>query len=262
VNGQWAALVAEVLKNRQSPVIWFTCAAFALAPLMGGMFMLVLLNPGALEGAGALRTKAAAMSYSADWPSYLDLLSQAMGVGGMLVFGFAASWLFGREYSDGTAKDLLALPTSRTSILNAKFICYALLCGGLAMGNLLLGGAVGAVLALPGWETALLAVGLKSYAVTTLLTAALGTPVAFFALAGRGYLAPLGVVAITLVLAQIIAALGAGAYFPWAMPGLYGGAGGAHRAQLGTGSYLLLGLTSLAGYVAAVRWWRYADHTK
>lgn len=37
----------------------------------GGMFMLVLLNPGAMEGAGALRTKAAAMSYSADWPSYL-----------------------------------------------------------------------------------------------------------------------------------------------------------------------------------------------
>jgi ABC-2 type transport system permease protein len=262
MSEQWAALVAEVQKNKRSRVIWFTFAAFALAPLMGGMIMLVLQNPGNMEGAGALRTKAALMSYSADWPSFLDLLSQAMGVGGVLVFGFVASWLFGREYSDGTAKDLLALPASRTGILNAKFACYVLWCAGLALGNLLLGAAVGAVLALPGWETAFLVAGLKSYGVTTLLTAALGTPVGFFALAGRGYLAPLGVVAVTLVLAQIIAALGAGAYFPWALPGLYSGAGGAYRAQLGTGNYLLLGLTSLAGYVAAVLWWKHADHTK
>jgi ABC-2 type transport system permease protein len=262
MSEQWAALMAEVQKNKRARVIWFTFAAFALAPLMGGMLMRVLQNPGAMKGAGALRTKAALMAYSADWPSYLDLLSQAMGVGGVLVFGFTASWLFGREYSDGTAKDLLALPTSRTSILNAKFTCYALLCAGLAAGNLLLGGVVGTVLALPGWETSRLVAGLKSYAVTTLLTAVLGTPVAFFALAGRGYLAPLGVVAITLVLAQVIAALGAGAYFPWALPGLYSGAGGAYRAQLGPGSYLLLGLTGLAGYVASVLWWKLADHTK
>src|SRR5690606_5393903 len=45
---------------------------------------------------------------------------------GVLLFGFVASWLFGREYADGTAKDQLALPVSRTQILNAKYIYYVL----------------------------------------------------------------------------------------------------------------------------------------
>ena len=52
------------------------------------------------------------MNFSADWNSYFGILTQSIGVGGVLIFGFVASWIFGREYSDGTAKDLLALPTS------------------------------------------------------------------------------------------------------------------------------------------------------
>ncbi|MEV0143917.1 MULTISPECIES: ABC transporter permease [unclassified Nonomuraea] len=36
-----------------------------------------------------------------------------------------AIWLFGREFSDHTAKDLLALPTSRTAIVAAKFVVAA-----------------------------------------------------------------------------------------------------------------------------------------
>ncbi|MBK7811136.1 MAG: ABC transporter permease [Saprospiraceae bacterium] len=63
------------------------------------------------------------MNMEASWKSYIDLLTQAVGVGGVLAFGFVASWLFGREYPDGTAKDLLSLPTSRTKILECKIYC-------------------------------------------------------------------------------------------------------------------------------------------
>ena len=54
-------------------------------------------------------------------PAYLTLVSQIVAVGGML-FGMILIWLFGREFSDRTAKDLLALPTSRAAVVLAKLV--------------------------------------------------------------------------------------------------------------------------------------------
>lgn len=261
MKSQLQALKAELLKNRYSTIIWVTFIAFALAPVMGGVFMLILKNPETAAQAGALNSKMQIMGASADWISFLDILTQAMGIGGIMVFGFVASWIFGREYSDGTAKDLLALPVSRVQILNAKFAVYVLWCLGLAASNLLLGGLIGLLLQLPGASPGLFATHFQVYGTTTLLTIALGTPIAFFALWGKGYLAPLGFVALTLVFAQVIAATGYGYYFPWSVPGLFSGSGGEYKAQLDAASYGILALTSLAGYLAATTYWKYADQT-
>ena len=118
------AFRAELLKNKRSPIAWITFIVFALAPLMGGLFMLMLQHPEAMPKAGMMKNKAAAMAMTADWNSLLLMQSQALGIGGVLLFGFVASWLFGREYADGTAKDLLALPVKRSTILSAKFAVY------------------------------------------------------------------------------------------------------------------------------------------
>jgi ABC-2 type transport system permease protein len=257
-----SALWAEWQKNKHTSIRWISVLAFSLAPLMGGLLMHLLRHPAAPGQASPLQVKAQMLSFSADWPSYLSLLSQSVGVGGVLLFGFVASWLFGREYAEGTAKDLLALPTSRTTILQAKFIGYGLWCMGLAAFNFLFGLLIGTLLGLPGWTSAALQQHATHYAITTLLTVALGTPIAWLALIGKGYLAPLGWVALTLVLAQIIAAIGLGAYFPWAVPGLYSGAGRATEPFLPTTSYLLLALTSGAGYLATLFYWNYADQTQ
>ncbi|WP_224995271.1 ABC transporter permease [Cesiribacter sp. SM1] len=262
MKSQVAALKAELIKNRYSTIFWVTFIAFALAPLMGGIFMLIMRSPDALAKAGTLSAKVQMMDFSADWNSYFAILTQAIGVGGVLVFGFVASWVFGREYSEGTTKDLLALPTSRTRILNAKFVVYATWCLALVASNLLLGYIIGTVLQISVAETFSVAASLEAYFVTTLLTILLGTPIAFFAMWGRGYLAPLGFVALALVFSQIIAATGWGYYFPWAVPGLFSGAGGEYREQLDALSYVMLLLVSVAGYVAAISYWKYADHTK
>src|SRR5699024_4683151 len=55
-------------------------------------------------------------------PSYLSLYAQIIAVGGVFVFGFITSWIFGREFADNTIKDLLALPYSRAVIILAKFV--------------------------------------------------------------------------------------------------------------------------------------------
>jgi ABC-2 type transport system permease protein len=259
---QLLALQAELIKIKHSTILWVTLVAFGMAPIMGAVFILIVQDSEALAKAGGLAAKAKAMNFQANWKAYLDILAQAVGVGGVLVFGFVASWVFGREYSDGTAKDLLSLPTSRTKILNAKFILYVCWCTLLALSNLLIALLFGAILQLPAIDAGSLMESLTKYSITTVLTVLVGFPIAFFALWGKGYLAPLGFVALTLVFAQVIAATGYGSYFPWSVPGLYSGASGEYKVLLDNFSYGILLLTSVVGYLTTTTYWLNADQTK
>ena len=42
--------------------------------------------------------------------SYIDTYGQMISVGGIIVYGFVMSWVFGREYADRTMVSLLAIP--------------------------------------------------------------------------------------------------------------------------------------------------------
>lgn len=257
-----SAFSAELLKLRRSKVVPGTFIAFALASLMGAVFMLILGDPEAMARAGALQSKAEVMGVSADWWSYLLIVDQAMAVGGVMVFGFVASWLFGREYSDGTAKDLLALPTSRTRILHAKFMVYALWCLALAVSNLAIAAVAGSIMQLPVIDGSDIGTYLPRHAITILMVIALGTPIAFFALKGGGYLMPLAFLALTLVLSQVVAAAGYGSWFPWSIPGLWSGAGGEMGKYIDGWSFVSLAVTSVLGYIGTMMWWDHVDQMK
>jgi ABC-type transport system involved in multi-copper enzyme maturation permease subunit len=256
---QLNVLSAEMLKIKHSKIVWFSFLAFSIAPLMGGIFIVLLQRPETVTRSAALYAKAASMGFSADWNAYLALLTQAVGVGGILIFGFVASWIFGREYAENTAKDLLSLPTSRYAILNAKFIIYLLWSLALVISNLFIAYIIALFLHLQPISLNAVLVHLLSYFTTTILTLLTGTPLALLAMSGKGYLAPLGFVALTLVLAQIIAATGYGHYFPWSIPGLFSGAAGEYKTRLNSGSYMILSITGLAGYLATLAYWRYFD---
>ena len=68
---QLRALQAELIKNKRSPVLWVTFTAFALGPVMGGVFMLILRRLNALAKAGGLSSKARAMDFTASWDPIL-----------------------------------------------------------------------------------------------------------------------------------------------------------------------------------------------
>ena len=88
---QILAISAEFIKNKHSQIRWVTFIAFALAPIFGGVFM-ILMKDGGYEGlSGAFKSKAVMFSFEANWQSFLSLLSQAVGIGGVLIFGFVAS---------------------------------------------------------------------------------------------------------------------------------------------------------------------------
>ncbi len=259
--GLSAALWTEALKARRSRLLWLTALGFSLAPLMGGLFMIVLRDPEWARSTGLLTAKAQLTVGTADWPTYWGVLAQATALGGMFLFGLVATWVFGREYSDHTAKDLLALPTAREAIVVAKFVvvaCWSALLTAMVWG---LGWGVGSAIGLSGSSPDLTLYAAGQIAVVAGLTILLLPPFALVASAGRGYLPSIGSIFLAVFLAQILAALGWGPYFPWAVPSLLSGAAGPSAAELGAESYLVVALAGLAGVAGTLAWWRFADQT-
>lgn len=262
MNAFLAALWAEGLKARRSKVPWLTALGISVAPLMGGLFMVILKDPARARSMGLISAKAQLTAGTADWPTYLGVLAQATAVGGAFVFALVTAWVFGREFSDRTAKNLLALPTPRSAIVAAKFTVVGVWGSALALLVFALGLGVGAAVGLPGWSWALLARALGDHAATAGLTLALMSPVAMLASAGRGYLAPMGWAILTAVLAQILAAMGWGSWFPWSVPALFSGIAGPRSAQVDLHSYLLVALAFAAGLGGTSSWWLRKDQSR
>jgi ABC-2 type transport system permease protein len=256
MNNVAQAIWVETLKARRSRMPLLTALGFALLPLASGFFMVVLKDPELARRVGLISAKAHMLAGAADWPTYLGLVAQAIAGGGIVLFGLIGSWVFGREYSDRTVKDLLALPTSRSAIVLSKFVVVAAWSAALTVMICLVGLGVGAAVGLSQASMQIILQGGVTIALAACLTIALVTPIAFFASAGHGYLPPMGFVFLALLLAQVIAAAGWGEYFPWSIPALYSQGG-----NLGTVSYVIVILTGVAGLAGTILWWELADQT-
>lgn len=257
MTGFLQATTVEALKARRSRLSVLSLLGFLLLPLVGGFFIIVLKDPELARRVGLISAKARLLVGEADWPTYFELLATMMAAGGLVVFGFLASWVFGREFADRTAKDLLALPTSRSAIVLAKFAVVAAWSAGLAVLIGLVALGIGAVVGLPATSPQVILDGLVRVAVTACLAILLLPPMAFFAGVGRGYLAPMGFTFLVLLLSQVLMAAGWGEFFPWAVSLLY-----AQGEGLGPASYIIVGLTSLIGLAATLTWWERADQAR
>jgi ABC-2 type transport system permease protein len=255
------AIAVEARKARRSRLPGLTAVAFLIAAAVGGLFMFILADPDRARSLGLLGAKAQLAGGVADWPGYFALLAQTTAVGGALIFGIILIWIFGREFSDRTAKDLLALPTPRTVIAGAKFAVTGVWCLLLAAETYLLGLAIGALLRLPNWSAAAAWLGLGRLLATAVMAWLLMSVLAFAASAGRGYLAAVGVMFVLVFLAQIIAALGYGHVFPWSVPGIYSGIAGEDRPAVGVIGFIGVAVAGCAGIAATLWWWRDADQS-
>ncbi len=262
MNNFIAAFWAEVLKARRSKVPFFTALGFSIVPLIGGLFMIILKDPEAAKSMGLINAKAQLTAGTAEWSTLFNMLSQATAVGGAIIFAIVTAWVFGREFSDHTAKELLALPTSREAIVAAKFVLIALWTFALTVLILILGLIVGNNVDIPGWSMGLLQSSIVDILGSAVLTIALLPFVALIASAGRGYMSAFGWMIFTVALAQIAVITGWGDWFPWSVPALFSGAVGPRAELLGTHSYVIVLLASLMGLSATFMWWRKADHTK
>jgi ABC-2 type transport system permease protein len=257
-----AALWTEGLKARRSNIPLLGAVGFTLAPLMDGLFMFIMKDPDRAREMGLLSVKAQLAMSTADWPTFFGVLTQAIAVGGFIVFSIVAIWSFGREFSDHTAKELMALPTSREKIVGAKLLVLAIWVLAVTVWVYVAGLMIGALIDIPGWDGKLAWRSLLECLATAGLALLLITPVTFVASMGRGYLPPLGWTVLTIFLSQIVAATGWGDWFPWSVPALYSGVVGPRAEQLGPHSYVLVILTGGIGLALTLWWWRNADQTK
>jgi ABC-2 type transport system permease protein len=262
MNNFLSALWAETLKARRSKVPLFTTLGFLLLPLVSGLFMIILKDPEKAKELGIISVKAQLVGGVADWPSLFEMLKMGTGVAGLILFTIITAWVFGREFSDHTAKELLALPTSRRVIVGAKFALLLLWLISLTIFIFVISLGIGTAVNIPDWSPALAWISFWSLLLIALLTILLMPVVALIASVGRGYLPPLGWSFLTMALAQIAAVMGWGEWFPWAVPSLLSDFSGPQTEPLGLHSYLMVLIVFIIGVAATFAWWRKADQTR
>ena len=261
VNGFVEAVRTEMLKARRSRIPWGVAVGFSLAPLVMGLFMVILKDPERARSLGLLGAKAQLTAGTADWPTYLDLLGQAVAVGGAILFAFLTAWVFGREFADKTVRGLLANPTSRGTIVIAKAIVVGTWGLVTTAWVLALGLVIGVLVDMPGWSSSDGVATVTAIALAAFLTIALQAWAACFASVGRGYIAPLAWTVAMVALSQILTVLGWGTWFPWAVPALLAGAGGTAVEPVTPAAVVLVLIVATAGLQATIAWWNGADQT-
>ncbi|MDT0158336.1 ABC transporter permease [Microbacterium sp. ARD32] len=246
------AIRVEALKLTRSPV----GIVAGLAIVLGLLALLGGISAAVAGGQPELVVKLGPAA-SADWGGLLSAAAQIMSAGGLLGFGVVLSWMFGREFTDGTITALFALPVGRGRIALAKlvvFLCWAVAVavastlGLLALGLLLRYGAPGP----DAW------VALGRQLALGALTAVSAIPVAWVATATRSLLAGVASAIALVVLAQVGALAGAGGWMPPAAPALWAISGGTavSAGQLS----LTVAVAALFAAVVAVSWSRLQLH--
>lgn len=251
-----AAWDVESLKLRRSTVARTAAGTLVLGSCaIAAGFTAVGLG----GGDGQMALKVRPMLQGTGWEAYLGMLAQLLSVATLLAVGIVVAWSVGREFTDGTIASLQALPTPPAAIASAKLATVMLgagMCALAAVGLALpLGLAIG--LGVPDLSAARGAAGALAVA---LLMSLLTLPLAWVASARRGYLPAVGALLGIVVVTQIATVAGAGAWFPWAAPGLWAGMGGQAAAAAVTPVQLLLAVpVGAIGAAATVRWWSTAE---
>ena len=255
-------LATEFLKLRRSKVTWLSLAALSMGQLGMALMMWIVRDPGRAAQLGLLGAKANLSGLTATWPAYSGILTLLVGMGGMLLLPFIVAYLFGREYTDGTAKSLLALPVGRHQFAFAKLVVAAVWWAVLVVAVIAEAFALGLVLGLPDFSMALAVQAVRDALVAAAIAYLLAPVVAWIALLGRGYMPPLGFALAMLALGQVFSKTGWAAWFPWSIIPLWIGSVGQRATALAPGSLVVVALMFLAGVAAVIAQLRYADNAQ
>ncbi|MCL2880735.1 MAG: ABC transporter permease [Treponema sp.] len=226
-----SALYCECIKIVRSKVFWLTFVFFAVS--------LTIMSFGIKEKS---------------WTAFFTGLVTIGANMGLLVNFFIASWVFGREFMDKTNKDLIAKPMTRLTVVSSKFTIIFLWCIGFMIFLLLSSFAIGFLLGFTGFAISLLTVSIEKFILTGLLYIIICSWGAFFASITRGILAPIGILFVIAVAANVLGHSWAAVYFPWTIPNVFRETG-----HLNPVSMVILIATGIAGIAGTFVWWRFAD---
>ncbi|MCW5950869.1 MAG: ABC transporter permease [Propionibacteriaceae bacterium] len=256
-TGFGAAWSLELLKLRRSIVARLTTPLLVGLVPLGTIGAVALARSPDLPGAAASKFTPYATGDLA--ATHLLAAGQLLSMAVLLAGGFVAAWSYGREFTEGTVGALASLIAPRRTIGLVKALLVAgWLTACLAVSLALTVGvsiAVGGEFGAEAWRNTATA-GLAG-----LLTIGLVLPFAWVATLTRSPLGTIGVLIAVVMVTQIVVVLGAGAWFPYAVPSLLTGMGGAEAAsEIGPGSLAVTaGLAPLAFVAVTHQWHRLSD---
>lgn len=170
-----SVLHCELRKIIRSNVFWIMFLVLGFGPIMMGVGNVLSSEAGGVT-----------------WEAYLNGLLETLAPLGLIGYTFVAAWVFGREFSDRTIKDLLAKPISRAKIVLAKFLVILAWCLLLSIYMFAIGLAVGAILGVTGGSAAFIWSSFLKFLITSLLYIFVTAPSILLANVTKGYLAPWG----------------------------------------------------------------------
>ena len=252
-------LATEFLKLRRSRVTWGTLGAFSMAPLGLALFMWIVREPERAAQFGLLGTKANLSGIEATWPSFLSMLVIVIGVGGMVLLAFIVAYVYGREYTESTAKNMLALPVSRDLFALAKLA--VVLAWWIVLVEFVIAETfvVGFALGLPGFSASLATSFIGNALLAAVISYLLVPPVAWVAIWGRGNMAPISFALLMLALGNLFGKTGWAEWFPWSVVPLLIGMVSDPLQTLPAASYVVVALTFAAGVTGMLVQQRRAD---
>ncbi len=247
----------ELRKAVRSRIPWVTGIGFLILPLMCSFLFFIYKNPALSQELGLIGTKANLVIGEVSWASYLKLVKEAFAMGGFFIICLMISWIFGREFTDHTVKDLLAVPVPRFHILVGKMVTVAIWYAFVVAISCPVSLLMGTFIQLPGFSVSLLIHECSNILYIALLNILVMIPFAYFASVGHGVLLSFGIAIIAMILANIFIVIGYAEYFPWAIPALF-----SQGTQLTTISLSTVWVTALVGMFITFLWWMYADQSR
>jgi ABC-2 type transport system permease protein len=217
------ALRGELLKLRRSKMpLWSALIVVVAGGL--GLAVLPVLGDAATQakiavGGGPFAKAVAAGGYDLTWVNVLRTGAQGMsGSWGLLAFGLVTAYLFGREFTEGTAQTMFTLPVRREAFVLAKLIVLAGWVACMGVLTVLVSMGVAAALGADGFAWA----HVRANLVDTLRAIAplyLTLPlVALFAMRGKGYLQPMLYSLAVMFVSNGLVETSVSRWVPWNMP--------------------------------------------
>jgi ABC-2 type transport system permease protein len=233
----FSVLHCETRKIVRANVFWLVFLVFAFGPIMMGAGTILSGN-----------------NSDINWRIYLTEVLNNLAALGLIGYTFIAAWVFGREFTDKTIKDLLAKPVPRSHIVMSKLLIILAWNVLLSLYMFTISLAVGGVLGLTGWSATFIWNIFLRFTITSLLFIVVTTPGTFLANVSKGYLAPLALILVIVICSNVFASMGFAPYFPWTIPSVYQSTG-----FLNLNSIIILASTGLGGIAATFSWWRFAE---
>ncbi|GAA1796969.1 ABC transporter permease [Agromyces neolithicus] len=211
-----AAIAVEARKAWSSHVMLWTTVLLVVG--VGALALGILAA--VASGEAQVIAKLGPLAGVGGWAGLVGIVVQVTAAGGLGAFGIALSWMFGREFADGTVAALFALPVPRAAIALGKLIVYVIWAIAVAALLTVVVGGVGLVLGYGATDAA----GLRELArlpVLVVLTALIAVPAAWAATLGRGLLPGVATTIGIIVVAQVLAIADVGAWVPIVAPALW-----------------------------------------